>query len=1207
MDRKWYILIFFLLCIYHQGKSQSKNLLETAVGHIRQHAEKWNLKSSDYDGLLISSQVTSEKGITYLYLNQSYQNIPLRNAMMTMIINKDGQVVSDANNFIQNVKTKINRESPVMSAEKAIQASADYFKIGLKSTPILSSRSNTGKLTFDWPEFTKSPIPAELKYELVDDKLVLVWNLNLDMKSSADYWDINIDASNGSFVSKHNFTTYCKHHKDAFSNPHNCSIKTFRKISDQTQNVDEVLTGRAAASYNVFKLPAESPNHGSRFIATDDQFPSASPYGWHDTNGAEGAEFTITRGNNVYAYEDKNDDDDSDGNDPDGGTGLVFDFPIDLTKDPRESNNAAVTNLFYMVNMMHDVTTMLGFNEAFGNFQQKNYSQAGDGDDYVLAQAFDGITLHEAGQDIVNGSPTKINNANFSTPTDGFNGRMQMFFWDNEGGSISIDSPEEIKGFVPEYGRADFGLPIPNADEPAISGSVALIKDGSSNPTVGCGTILNKNEINGKIAMIDRGICEFSKKVLNAQQAGAIAAIICNIPGINGGNGEELAGMAGGVNGTSVTIPSIFMKKSDCDKIRLVLSGGTDVVMTFKARERVGAAYLDGALDNGIIAHEFGHGISTRLTGGRLNSSCLNNDEQMGEGWSDFFALVMTHEAGDQGTDKRGIGTFAVAQQVTGGGIRRYPYSTDMNINPQSYDDIKGTTAPHPLGEVWADVLWDMYWAFIDQYGYDPDWRNQNSGNYKAVYLVMEGMKMQSCNPGFIEGRNAIIKADEVHNSSANKCLIWNVFARRGVGYYAQGGSTSDRNDGVENFETLPTCIEKLKIYKDVTASVNAGDEVTVTLKAINHIPSRQNSVIITDELDNGMTYVTGSSPITPTINGNILTFEIGDMEYEREITLVYKAKTSKDNKSVRLELENFDGDFQWDIEKEEGNEDWLPTTDLYRSPDISFNIINVGADTDASLRSIPYEITGNSPAMRFWHRYNTESGNDGGFVEISVNGGAYVPVSSDKFIRNGYNGPLSYSTLAIPALGAFSGNSGGKWVGDFAGDWKDSYIDLTEYKGKTVVFRFRFGSNATIAAPGDLNGWFVDDFELLDIYKYSSKACISADGGQGEKACTEAVETLVNSEGTVSADDLSSDYFGMNVSPNPAMDYVVISATSPTKTTAKVEILNVEGKIVYQTEMNIDKDITQKTINTTGLNSGLYLVKIQNKHLISVKKLIIR
>jgi extracellular elastinolytic metalloproteinase len=1203
--RNFFILLF--LCISGFAIGQKNTNLALAVDHIRSQAQVWNLKPVDYKDLLISSEVTTAKGITYLYLNQSYNNLPIRNAMITLII-KDGKVVSDQHNFVTNIESRIENKSEKIRPQDAIMNSAAYFGIMPKSEPKLSTRSENGKFSFEFSELTKSPIPAELKYELVGEKLVLVWNLNLDMKNSADYWDINIDANSGDYVSKHNYTTYCQHQHDAFTNHDRCNIRTFRKINENTKSVNEALSSnKAAARYNVFSLPAESPNHGERKIVTDDQFPTASPFGWHDTNGAEGAEYTITRGNNVYAYQDKNDDDDSDGPDTNGGDDLNFDFPMDLTNDPRESADAAVTNLFYMVNMMHDVAAMVGFTEEFGNFQQKNYTNKGDDGDYVLAQAFDGITLHEAGQDIVDGNPTKINNANFSTPPDGFNGRMQMFFWNNSGGAISIDSPESIKGFL-TYGEAGFGRPIPNDSEDPVTGKVVLVNDGSINSLIGCNPLVNGAAVNGNIALIERGVCQFSRKVYRAQQSGAIAAIICNIAGIDGGDGESAPGMASGTDGGLVTIPSISLKKSDCEKIKFVIANGGEVIITFKERSNK-VKYLDGALDNGIIAHEFGHGISTRLTGGRSNSSCLNNDEQMGEGWSDFFSLIMTHELGDKSADVRGIGTYAVAQSVEGRGIRRFPYSTDMNINPQTYDNIKGTTAPHPLGEIWAGVLWDLYWAFIDQYGYNPDWSVETSGNYKAVYLVMEGMKMQTCNPGFIQGRDAIISADKLHFNNENNCLIWGVFARRGLGFYAVGGSTANRNDGVENFETLPTCIEALKITKTADVSINAGDEINITLRAINHIPSRQNNVIITDELPSGMTYVSGSSTLVePVISGSMLTFELGDVEYDKEISFSYKTKSSVNNKSILLESENFDGDITWDFRTDVGSESWFTSYDIFRSPDLSYGIFNVAGESDASLLTIPYTISGSNPALRFWHRYNIEAGNDGGFLEISVNNGLFVPVKKSQFIRNGYNGPLSYSTLALPNLDAFSGTSGGNWSGtSIEGPWLESIIDLSEYKGQNITIKFRFGSNATVKGAGDFAGWFIDDFEILDLYKYSSEACIIADGGNGAKACTNPIETLVNSDGTVNTDDNKVEFFNVDLQPNPANDYIVISATAPINTFANVEILSAEGKSVYTTSMQLDRTIQYKSINTAGFPSGFYIIKIQNGNHITTRKLVIK
>ena len=72
---------------------------------------------------------------------------------------------------------------------------------------------------------------------------------------------------------------------------------------------------------------------------------------------------------------------------PDGGATLDFLFPIDLTMQPDTYQPAAVTNLFYWVNVMHDVTQRYGFDEEAGNMQATNYTGQGQGGDAVLALA----------------------------------------------------------------------------------------------------------------------------------------------------------------------------------------------------------------------------------------------------------------------------------------------------------------------------------------------------------------------------------------------------------------------------------------------------------------------------------------------------------------------------------------------------------------------------------------------------------------------------------------------------------------------------------------------------------------------------------------------------------------------------------------------------------------------------------------------------
>jgi hypothetical protein len=178
----------------------------------------------------------------------------------------------------------------------------------------------------------------------------------------------------------------------------------------------------------------------------------------------------------------------------------------------------------------------------------------------------------------------------------------------------------------------------------------------------------------------------------------------------------------------------------------------------------------------------------------------------MGEGWSDYMGLLMTMKSTDLGPNGRGYGTFAVSQPITGNGIRPTPYSTDTNVNPFTYDITNNTnlSLPHGMGYVWAQMLWDMTWDLIDEYGFDPNLYNGTGGNNIAMQLVTDGLKLQSCSPGFIDGRDAILMADELTNDGANKCLIWQAFADRGLGWSADQGDSNNRLDQVEAFDMPP-------------------------------------------------------------------------------------------------------------------------------------------------------------------------------------------------------------------------------------------------------------------------------------------------------------------------------------------------------------------------------------------------------------------
>ena len=210
-----------------------------------------------------------------------------------------------------------------------------------------------------------------------------------------------------------------------------CSFGEHKDNSDSSHTENSVLFSKEDATMasltmvqytEHIALPNQSPDDGESSISIRPfSFKEMDPlYGWHDTDGVAGPEFTITRGNNVWAQEDENGNNGT-GFSPEGTAELIFDFEFDFTQDPALSLDASITNLFYLNNMLHDIFYEYGFDEASGNFQQNNYGNGGNGNDFVYADAQDG---------------SGTNNANFATPGDGGKPRMQMFLWD---GAVILD------------------------------------------------------------------------------------------------------------------------------------------------------------------------------------------------------------------------------------------------------------------------------------------------------------------------------------------------------------------------------------------------------------------------------------------------------------------------------------------------------------------------------------------------------------------------------------------------------------------------------------------------------------------------------------------------------------------------------------------------------------------------------------------------
>ncbi|KAJ2792896.1 hypothetical protein GGI18_000019 [Coemansia linderi] len=545
-----------------------------------------------------SAYADTASGITHIYLVQTVDGKDVTNSVANVNVDASNRIISLSHSFapagslVSAAKVDSTSLESSDTAKDALSILATHIGISLTKVELEAATHTTvNNIISGQPQLVVEGLPtafaidgtAKVNTEYIqqsDGSVVPVWRVVVEQKDH--WWNAHIDVSSQKVIS----------------------------LSDWYAQSE---------SYFVYAKDTLSPADGSRKMVVDPAYASASPKGWVSDD--------TTSGNNVWAQSNPFGSSTWKTNHrPTAQSGGVFNYTIDFTKAPKTYIDAAITQLFYSNNIMHDLSYIYGFDEAAGNFQDENYSGEGVGGDYVVAFAQDG---------------GGTNNANFATPPDGENPRMRMYIW-------------------------------------------------------------------------------------------------------------------------TQTRPN-----------------------------------RDGDLEQDIVAHEFTHGISNRLTGGPANTDCLNDGEAggMGEGWSDAVANILRLKSTDTShTD------FILGDYVYNKSIRKYPYSTSLTTNPSTYSflDSPEYEEVHDIGEVWAEMLYEVMWALINKNGFAKDIfaHDLTKGNSIMLQILLDGMKLQPCNPTFIDARDAIIQAENNLTGGKNKCAIWTAFAKRGLGVNAprpeEGSHTDD-------------------------------------------------------------------------------------------------------------------------------------------------------------------------------------------------------------------------------------------------------------------------------------------------------------------------------------------------------------------------------------------------------------------------------
>jgi Zn-dependent metalloprotease/subtilisin-like proprotein convertase family protein len=367
---------------------------------LNQHATLFGHGAEALDRARIRRDyVTKHNGMRTVIWQQELDGIPIYQSLLKAHISGKGELITVSSLFVPDpAKAALagspNRSraiiSPKVTAVEAIARAAGSLgdNLSVETVRHLEGKPRgAGYESYRAADLKGTVYVRRTWLPMNRDAMRLCWEVLLASRAQDGMFSVLIDCDTGEVLVRQSRT---RHISDA----------TYRVFTSDSPSpftpghADPSSTQPALVTRSLVTLSAIDTN--------------ASPNGWIDDGGNE------TLGNNVDAHTDLEDDDDPDLPRPAGSPSRVFNPPLNLTVSPTVYRSASVVQLFYWNNWMHDQLYLLGFTEEAGNFQTDNFGRGGDGDDAVQADCQDG---------------GGVNKANFSTPDDGIEPRMQMYVW----------------------------------------------------------------------------------------------------------------------------------------------------------------------------------------------------------------------------------------------------------------------------------------------------------------------------------------------------------------------------------------------------------------------------------------------------------------------------------------------------------------------------------------------------------------------------------------------------------------------------------------------------------------------------------------------------------------------------------------------------------------------------------------------------------
>ena len=216
--------------------------------------------STDMTNLAVTSEYRSAHNqVTHVNIGQRRNGLAGVHRPRDGQRDRDGSVVFAGGNLVRGINdpvagAELDADAGGRGRGGRARARRAGRPEGLRAQPVARSHavSTAGS--------RQEPIPAQLGYQPTDDGLRLAWQVTIDDDEDGHLWEATVDAATGDVLSKSDWTSH---------------EKTPNPVND-------------GSSYRVFEFPKQDPNDGARTLVTNPADALASPFGWHDTNGAAG-------------------------------------------------------------------------------------------------------------------------------------------------------------------------------------------------------------------------------------------------------------------------------------------------------------------------------------------------------------------------------------------------------------------------------------------------------------------------------------------------------------------------------------------------------------------------------------------------------------------------------------------------------------------------------------------------------------------------------------------------------------------------------------------------------------------------------------------------------------------------------------------------------------------------------------------------------